>query len=71
MNRIQIVARMLILGVSLASPWAWADSQRSTEADHRCDGESCAAVLRGLFAFFDRDLHGWRATGAPAMTAIW
>jgi hypothetical protein len=63
MNRIQTVARMLILGVSLASPWALADSQRNAEADNRCDGESCTAVLRGLFAFFDRDLHGLEGNG--------
>ena len=64
MNRIQSVARMVILSVSLASSWAWADSpRRDAETDHRCDGESCAAVLRGLFAFFDRDLHGLDGNG--------
>lgn len=64
MNRIQNVARVLALGVSLASSWAWADPpQRSAEADHRCDGESCVAVLRGFFAFFDRDLHGLDGNG--------
>jgi len=28
----------------------------SSDGDHRCGGESCAAVFRGLFAFIDRDL---------------
>lgn len=64
MKRIQNVGRVLVLAVSLTSSWAWAESPpRGAEADHRCDGESCAAVLRGLLAFFDRDLHGLDGNG--------
>ena len=38
-----------------------AGDQRDT--DRRCGGEPCAAVIRGLFAFFDRDLHGLDGNG--------
>jgi cytochrome c peroxidase len=49
---------------ALASPLAWADTPATQEGtDRRCGGEPCAAVIRGLFAFFDRDLHGLDGNG--------
>jgi cytochrome c553 len=33
------------------------------DAGPRCSGEPCAAVLRGLFAFFDRNLQGLEGNG--------
>jgi cytochrome c peroxidase len=50
------VVRTLLIYMSLASPMAWADAPG-------CGGESCAAALRGLFAFFDRQLHGLDGNG--------
>jgi cytochrome c peroxidase len=35
----------------------------STASDDRCAGESCIAVVRGLFGFLDRRLHGLSANG--------
>src|SRR4030095_14473577 len=56
--------RTLLIYVSLASPLAWADTPASSDGtDHRCGGEPCAAVFRGLVAFFDRDLHGLDGNG--------
>ena len=41
----------------IASSVAGADPAAASDAgDHRCGGEPCAAVVRGLFGFFDRDL---------------
>jgi cytochrome c peroxidase len=54
MNWLQAAARTLLI-YALASPSAWADQQ--------CGSEPCAAVIRGLFAFFDRDLHGLGGNG--------
>jgi hypothetical protein len=43
--------------MSLTGPAAAADpAATSSDGDHRCGGETCAAVFRGLFAFVDRDL---------------
>ena len=54
----------LIIYISLASPLAWADTPATgDDTDRQCSGEPCAAVLRGLVAFFDRDLRGLDGNG--------
>jgi len=64
MNPLQAAVWTLLIYVSLASPLATADTPATSEAaDQRCGGEPCAAVIRGLFAFFDRDLHGLDGNG--------
>lgn len=64
MNSLQAAVRTLLIYMALASPLAWAGPQAASEdTDHRCGGESCASVVRGLFAFFDRDLHGLDGNG--------
>ncbi|HKE93933.1 MAG TPA: hypothetical protein VKB34_06485 [Povalibacter sp.] len=64
MKSLQAAVRALFIYVALASPLAWADTPATPEdADQRCGGEPCAAVIRGLFAFFDRDLHGLEGNG--------
>ena len=68
MNSLQAAVRTLLISLliygALASPLAWADPPASREStDQRCDGEPCAAVVRGLFAFFDRDLRGLDGNG--------
>jgi cytochrome c peroxidase len=60
MNSLRAAFRTLLIYMSLASPLAWAGSEGT---DQQCGGEPCAAVLRGLFAFFDRDLHGLDGNG--------
>lgn len=46
-----------LIYMPIASSPAGADSLATTDTgDRRCGGESCAAVIRGLFAFVDRDL---------------
>jgi cytochrome c peroxidase len=47
--------------VSLAIPEAAADGHGTRS--WTCDGEPCDAVLRGLIAFFDRDLHPFDGNG--------
>ncbi len=50
--------------LALASPLVWADPPAtSDDTDRRCSGEPCAAVFRGLVAFFDRDLRGLDGNG--------
>jgi cytochrome c peroxidase len=50
--------------IALASPLARADTPLTHEStDQQCGGEPCAAVIRGLFAFFDRDLRGLDGNG--------
>jgi cytochrome c peroxidase len=64
MNLIPIAVRTLLIYALLASSLASADTPTSGEDnDHRCGGEPCAAVFRGLVAFFDRDLHGLDGNG--------
>lgn len=64
MISLQAAVRALLIYMTLASPLAWAGPPAASEdTDHRCGGESCAAVVRGLFAFFDRDLHGLDGNG--------
>jgi cytochrome c peroxidase len=47
----------------LAGAVAWAGDSAGDEGDRRCGGEPCAAVVRGLFAFFDRSLPGLDGNG--------
>ncbi len=64
MNPLQAAVRTLLIYMALASPLARADAPATGDStDQRCGGESCAAVVRGLFAFFDRDLHGLDGNG--------
>ncbi|HZF25978.1 MAG TPA: hypothetical protein VEZ88_06920 [Steroidobacteraceae bacterium] len=64
MNSIHTAVRTLLIFVPLAGPLAWADTPAAVEdSDRQCGGESCAAVFRGLLAFFDRDLHGLDGNG--------
>ena len=64
MNSIDAAVRTLLIYMLLAGSVAWASPPATGEdADHRCDGESCAAVIRGAFAFFDRNLHGLDGNG--------
>ncbi len=56
MNLIRAAVRTLLIYMALASPLAWAGTPA-------CGGESCAAVFRGLFAFFDRELHALEGNG--------
>ncbi|HKS55905.1 MAG TPA: hypothetical protein VJS12_11490 [Steroidobacteraceae bacterium] len=60
----QAAVRALLIYMALAGPPAWADTPATREsADPQCGGESCAAVFRGLLAFFDRDLRGLDGNG--------
>ncbi len=64
MNSMHAAVWTLIVYVSLAAPPAWAESPTPMESvDHRCGGEPCSAVFRGLMAFFDRDLPGLDGNG--------
>jgi cytochrome c peroxidase len=56
MSSIRAAVRTLLIYMALASPLAWAGTPG-------CGGESCAAVFRGLFAFFDRELHALEGNG--------
>jgi len=58
MKSLRITAWTLLIYMALAlNPLAAAEPGTSHEADRACNGEPCVAVLRGLLAFFDRDLH--------------
>lgn len=64
MNSLQAAVRTLLIYMALAGPLAWAGPPAaSADTDHRCGGESCVSVIRGLFDFFDRDLHGLDGNG--------
>jgi len=64
MRSIHIAVRTLLIYLSLASALTWADTPATPEGtDRQCGGEPCAAVFRGLVAFFDRDLHGLEGNG--------
>ncbi|HEY7642392.1 MAG TPA: hypothetical protein VH814_21845, partial [Steroidobacteraceae bacterium] len=64
MNPLQAAVRILLIYVLLAGPLARAGTPAIDEgAGQQCGGEPCAAVIRGLFAFFDRDLHGLEGNG--------
>jgi len=53
----------LLLGLLVASATAQAGSGSESFGDADCGGESCGAVLRGVFAFADRNLHGLKGNG--------
>lgn len=64
MNSIDAAVRTLLIYMLLAGSLAWAGPPVIGEdADHRCGGESCIAVVRGAIAFFDRNLHGLDSNG--------
>jgi cytochrome c peroxidase len=63
MNWIFAVGRIALMCMCLTSPITWARPPGSDEIERQCGGESCAAVFRGLVAFFDRDLHGLDGNG--------
>jgi cytochrome c peroxidase len=64
MKPIYAAALTLLIYMTLASPLAGADTlATSDDTDRRCSGEPCAAVFRGLIAFFDRDLRGLDGNG--------
>jgi hypothetical protein len=57
---------VMFLVLAVAAPYAPAESSvGSVEQldNHDCGGESCGAVLRGLFSFTDRHLHGLKGNG--------
>jgi cytochrome c peroxidase len=60
MNIRNTMSRLAVLGFALASG-VWA--QEPGESHRSCGGEPCAAVFRGLFTFFDRDLRGLDGNG--------
>ena len=59
MSSIRTVIRTLLFCTALASPLTWAGH----DDEQQCGSEPCAAVVRGLVAFFDRDLHGLKGNG--------
>src|ERR1700754_4871511 len=60
----QAAVRALLMYMALASPLGWADTPAThASTDQQCGGEPCGAVIRGLFPFFDRDLHGLEGNG--------
>ena len=62
-NDAQLSSALLIC-MALASPLAMArHAGDRRDTDPQCGGEPCAAVFRGFFAFFDRDLHGLDGNG--------
>jgi cytochrome c peroxidase len=65
MKSIHTVHWTLLICLSLASPLAWADDtpEPAEHTGHQCGSEPCAAVFRGLLAFFDRDLPGLDGNG--------
>ena len=61
MTLIQTAARTLLVCI-LAGPPVWAET-REEATPRECGGEPCDAALRGLVAFFDRELHGLDGNG--------
>jgi len=57
MNMRNIIARLAVIALSLASAAA-SGEERGDLSGRTCRGEPCDAVFRGLFTFFNRDLHG-------------
>lgn len=53
----------LLTTVMSAATLAGSDVEIQGEASQACDGESCSSVVRGLFAFVDRRLHGLPGNG--------
>ena len=64
MNPIRPAVSMSFICMSFASPLGLgATPAVSDNTDHQCGGEPCEAVLRGLVAFFDRELQGLEGNG--------
>jgi cytochrome c peroxidase len=64
MRSIRATGFLLLIHMSLASLAARSDTPPlNTGADRQCWGESCEAVVRGLAAFFDRNLKGLEGNG--------
>src|SRR5256885_3978306 len=66
MRQIHAVVWTLLIYLSLASPPTWGDDDMPAVAEHaghQCGTEPCAAVFRGLLAFFDRSLAGLDGNG--------
>jgi cytochrome c peroxidase len=63
MNLKNAIVPLSLVFLSLSSAAAWAGGSGGEEGDPRCGGESCAAVVRGFVAFFDRRLHGLEGNG--------
>ncbi len=62
MNQKNCMVRFLLTFVLLASATGRAGPV-DEGTDRHCGGEPCAAVVRGLFAFFGRNLHGLDGNG--------
>ena len=56
-------ATVRFLGVSLLVVSSLARAETHETTDRHCGGESCLAVIRGFFAFFDRELHALDGNG--------
>jgi cytochrome c peroxidase len=75
MNWTYVGFRTLLICLPLISPVTWAQTValeaalqgehagRSEHGERRCGTEPCDAVVRGLFAFFDRNLRGLEGNG--------
>jgi cytochrome c peroxidase len=64
MNATRTTVRILLLSLLALGSLGRADTTATDEAaDRRCGGEPCAAALRGLLAFFDRELHTLNGNG--------
>ena len=64
MDSIRTTVRTLLIFMPLAGPLVWADTPAaSQDSERQCGGESCGAVFRGLFSFFDREPHGLDGNG--------
>lgn len=63
MNYKNTISLLSLIFVSLASAGAGAGETGATTAHASCGGEPCAAVFRGFFAYFDRDLRGLDGNG--------
>ncbi len=54
---------LLIVSAMLMATVASATDSTPVQHTRTCGGESCEAVFRGFFAFFDRSLHGLEGNG--------
>jgi len=63
MNSKNANIRLSLVFFLLVSAIAWAGEPADQRQEHRCGGESCDAVFRGLLAFFDRSLAGLDGNG--------
>ena len=54
---------LLVVSALLLATAASAKDPAPVQHTRTCGGESCEAVFRGFFAFFDRSLHGFEGNG--------